>query len=145
VGTGPEEEYLRSFNKEVGGNAEFLGYCTGLALHDFIRHARAVVLPSEWYENAPLSVLESYALGKPVIGARIGGIPEMVEVGETGWVFESRNVDDLADCLCSVASTSSSKLRLVGTNARRYVEQSFNRQRYIDSILELYSTLGVNT
>lgn len=144
AGTGPEEENLRSLNNDLGGNAEFLGYRSGLALHDLIRHAKAVVLPSEWYENAPMSVLESFALGKPVIGARIGGIPEMIEVGETGWAFDSGNVDDLTECLCRVESTPSTNLRQIGTNCRRFVEQHFNRQSYIDSMLELYSTLGVN-
>ena len=63
---------------ETGADVEFLGYLSGAALHEAVRSARAVVLPSEWYENAPMSVLEAYALGKPVIGARIGGIPELI-------------------------------------------------------------------
>lgn len=145
VGTGPEDEYLRSINHDLGGNAEFLGYRFGSALHDLIRNAIAVVLPSEWYENAPLTILESYTLGKPVIGARIGGIPEMIQVGETGWVFESGNVDELTECLRTIAGASLTNLNRIGKNARRFVDQRFNRQRYIDSILELYSTLGVNT
>ena len=53
-----------------------------------------MVLPSEWYENAPMSVLESFASGKPVIGARIGGIPEIIDEGENGWTFDSKDIAD---------------------------------------------------
>ena len=67
VGTGPEDATMRRMNAERCGHAEFLGYRSGDELHSLIRGALAVVLPSEWYENAPMSVLESFALGKPVI------------------------------------------------------------------------------
>lgn len=69
VGTGPMEAELKSLQQELCGDVEFLGYRSGGELHGLIRGARAVVLPSEWYENAPMNVLESFALGKPVIGA----------------------------------------------------------------------------
>ena len=75
IGTGPQLEELRNLATELGADVTFLGYLTGEALHHQVGRARAVVLPSEWYENAPMSVLEAYGLGKPVIGARIGGFP----------------------------------------------------------------------
>ena len=62
----------------------FCGYLSGQALIGATRNALSVVVPSEWYENAPLSVLEAMAYGKPVIGAKIGGIPEMIEDGVDG-------------------------------------------------------------
>ena len=52
-------------------------------------------MPSEWYENNPLSVIESECLGTPVLGARIGGIPELIEEGVNGMTFESGNIQDL--------------------------------------------------
>src|SRR5262249_8776576 len=84
VGAGAEREALERLAADVGADATFLGHQTGEALHDAIRSARAVVLPSTWYENAPLSVLEAYALHRPVIGSDIGGIPELIRDGETG-------------------------------------------------------------
>ena len=54
-----------------------------------------MVIPSECYENNPLSVIESLCLGTPVIGAKIGGIPELISVGKNGSVFEPGNVTDL--------------------------------------------------
>lgn len=143
VGTGPVEVEVKAISAQVGGEADFLGYCTGNELHDLVRGARAVVLPSEWYENAPMSVLESYALGKPVIGARIGGIPEMIVENETGWTFESQSVDDLAACLQTVMEADDTVIAHMGQAGRDYVEKTFSRQRYVDSMLALYRELGV--
>lgn len=143
VGTGPIELELKSLAKEVGGEIEFLGYRSGSELHDLVRGARAVVLPSEWYENAPMSILESYALGKPVIGARIGGIPEMIVEGETGWTFESKDVNELATCLKAAMDSDDSIIANIGRKGRDYLEKTFSRQRYVDSMLKLYKELGV--
>lgn len=143
VGTGPIEAELKDIAAQVGGDIEFLGYRSGTELHDLVRGARAVVLPSEWYENAPMSLLESYALGKPVIGARIGGIPEMIVEGVTGWTFESQNVEELAACLDKVMAINESVMQGIGKAGRDYVEKTFSRQRYVDSMLALYRELGV--
>jgi len=71
AGTGPEGDALKALAAETGGDVEFLGFVSGEPLWTWVREARAIVLPSEWYENAPMSVLEAYASGKPAIGARI--------------------------------------------------------------------------
>jgi glycosyltransferase involved in cell wall biosynthesis len=63
--------------------AEFTGYKTGEELKELIRRASFVVVPSEWYENCSMSVLEAMAYAKPVIGSRIGGIPEQIEDGQS--------------------------------------------------------------
>lgn len=143
VGTGPEQEALLALQAQLQGDVEFLGYKTGADLHALIRGARAVVLPSEWYENAPMSVLESYAFGKPVIGAAIGGIPEMIDEGETGWTFESRNVDQLADVLRRVQALPDAAVERAGRAGRALVEQRFNRAGYVSATLQLYADLGV--
>ena len=141
VGTGPEEASLRALHETIASDAEFLGYRSGTELHDLIRGARAVVLPSEWYENAPMSVLESYALGKPVIGARMGGIPEMIVEGETGWLFESLNVDALSGVLERCNSMPDDKLAEFGRAARALVEERFNRTGYVEAIQSVYANL----
>src|SRR5690606_2762165 len=91
AGTGPDEQKLRQLLPDGCTTIEFMGFCSGDTLWSLIQHARAVVLPSQWYENAPISILESYACGKPVIGAQIGGITEMLIPDETGLLFESGN------------------------------------------------------
>lgn len=145
AGTGPIEGELHALQAELQGDIEFLGYRSGAELHTLIREARAVVLPSEWYENAPMSVLESFALGTPVIGARIGGIPEMVIEGETGWSFESRSVPELTALLSRVVGMPQGQVADAGRNARNHVTSNFNRAGYLQAMLDLYASLGVKS
>jgi glycosyltransferase involved in cell wall biosynthesis len=143
AGTGPEENKLKALAAELGVDAEFVGFKSGAALHDLIRQARAVVLPSEWYENAPMSILESAAMQVPVIGADIGGIPEMIVPGETGWVFPSRDVNALAQLLKEVDGMTAARLESVGCSARELVEARFNQAGYLEATQKLYAELGV--
>lgn len=90
AGSGPMEGELAG-----APNVKYVGFQQGDALKKLIAEARFTVYPSVWYENCPLSVMESIASGTPVIGARIGGIPELIEDGKTGLLFESGNVLEL--------------------------------------------------
>lgn len=143
AGTGPEEAALRAMPEAQRPEVEFTGFRSGAALHTLVRGARAVVLPSEWYENAPMSVLESMALGKPVLGARTGGIPELIDEGETGWLFTSGDAGELAGQLRAIALADAAVLAAMGRRARERVEQRYTRERYADAMLALYARLGV--
>ncbi len=143
AGTGPDEAVLRALAAELGAEVEFLGYRSGAALHDAVRSARCVVLASELYENAPMMLLEAMALGKPVVGARIGGIPELIEEGATGWLFASAAVDELAARLAAVKAAPAAQLATMGRAARALVAQRYSRQRYQQAMLALYQRLGV--
>ena len=92
AGSGPLEHLLENVP-----NIQNVGFQTGAALEKLIREARFSVYPSEWYENCPFSVMESIMYGTPVLGANIGGIPELIRVGETGELFESGNVQALKE------------------------------------------------
>ena len=76
-------------------NAEYVGFKTGEELRQLIRLAAVSVCPSECYENCPFSVIESQMYGTPVIGSRMGGIPELVREGETGLLFDAGDADGL--------------------------------------------------
>lgn len=143
AGTGPEGDAIKAIAAETGGEVEFLGFVSGEPLWSLVREARAVVLPSEWYENAPMSLLEAYACGKPVIGARIGGIPEMVQVGETGSLFESGNVVELTEQLSWFAGMPDNDVAALGARAHEYVSRFFTAERYLRETLSLYASLGV--
>lgn len=80
-------------------NVRNAGFQTGEALTKLIRGARFTVCPSVWYENCPFSVLESLAQGVPVLGADIGGIPELIQPGRTGQLFQPGNLDALKNAL----------------------------------------------
>jgi glycosyltransferase involved in cell wall biosynthesis len=143
VGAGPEEDNLRRLAAETGAEIAFLGYRTGEALFDVIRAARAVVLPSELYENAPMSVMEAYAFERPVIGAGIGGIPELIREGETGTVFASGDADALAERLSRFAWMSDAAVDRMGKAGRAWMEREFTAVHYRERLLELYRAAGV--
>lgn len=86
AGTGPLEEKINGVK-----NIRNVGFQKGKALEQLIREALFSLYPSEWYENCPFSVMESQMYGTPVLGADIGGIPELIQVGKTGELFESGN------------------------------------------------------
>ena len=141
VGTGSDESRLRQLAAQSGGNVEFSGYLSGAKLREVVASARAVVVPSEWYENAPLSVMEAYALGRPVIGARIGGIPELIREGETGFMFEAANVDSLTEVLSHVQALPQSKLGQMGSAGRERMRSEFSPELYRNRMLSLYQTI----
>lgn len=143
AGTGPLDAQLRQAATDAGARIEFLGFRSGDDLFECVRRCRAVVVPSEWYENAPMSVLEAFALGKPVIGARIGGIPELVRPGQTGWLFDSGDQDGLAQVLVQAAAASDDEVAALGREARATVAREYSRDRYVDSMLALYREIGV--
>lgn len=90
AGSGPLAHLL-----EGVPNIRNVGFQRGEALETLIREAKFTVYPSEWYENCPFSVMESILYGTPVLGADIGGIPELIRPGENGEMFESGNKEDL--------------------------------------------------
>lgn len=97
AGTGPLEEVLKG-----SPNIKNVGFQSGEALYKLIREASFTVYPSQWYENCPFSVMESLMLGTPVLGADIGGIPELIENGKTGVLFESGNAEDMKEKILSL-------------------------------------------
>lgn len=98
VGKGPclqeIEQYLKEHNMT---NVKLLGFKSGKELINVVGNARAVILPSEWYENGPYSAIESLQLGRPVIGSELGGIPELID--GNGKVFHHGDVEELRQIL----------------------------------------------
>ena len=90
AGTGPLEDEIKNIR-----NIKNVGFKKGESLEKLIREARFSIYPSEWYENCPFSVMESQMYGTPVLGARIGGIPELISEGKTGELFTSGDGKDL--------------------------------------------------
>lgn len=136
VGTGPLEEELRREYPEL----DFLGYQHGQALQDLIANAAFVVVPSEWYENCSMVVLEAMAFGKPIIGSRIGGIPEQIEDGKTGLLFEMSNTAELAEKMEILAGNAELRNQM-GRAARRKLEQEYSLAEHNHELLDIYSFL----
>jgi glycosyltransferase involved in cell wall biosynthesis len=145
VGNGPDETRLRKLADELGADVQFLGYLSKQDLAPVIESARAIVLPSEVNENAPLSVLEAYAAGRPVIGSNIAGIPELVREDETGVLFPPGDAEALAAALVRFASVTDRRLAEMGAAGRQWVERDFTAAIYRERLLDLYYTLAGDT
>jgi glycosyltransferase involved in cell wall biosynthesis len=143
IGEGPLKQPLQLLGRDLAVDVRFPGYLSGKSLHDAVREARAVVVPSEWYENAPVSVLEAFALGKPALVAAIGGLPELVVDGESGWHFDSGSVEHLAQRLREIADTPDSQIQERGVTALDRVKRHFSPRRYIEDIRTVYGRMGV--
>jgi glycosyltransferase involved in cell wall biosynthesis len=141
AGTGPllsalENQVAKSGEK----NISFEGHCTGERLAALYREAALVIVPSEWFENAPTVILEAFAYGKPVVAARIGGIPEMVDEGRTGRLFTPGHARELRHALGSLWNRAD-ELRRMGTTARAAVETRFSEKRRIAALTTIYDRL----
>jgi glycosyltransferase involved in cell wall biosynthesis len=141
AGTGPMEATLREMAQKDGGSILLEGHCGGSRLAELYRNAAFVVVPSEWYENAPMSILESFAYGKPVIGTRIGGIPELITEGEHGYLVDPGAKDQLRTAICRLWNDRDAQ-RNMGRNARRRVETKFAQGSRTASLLNIYESVS---
>ena len=126
-------EELRIKSEELKGNVEFLGFCQWNDIKDIVGKAKFTVIPSEWYENNPLSVIEAECLGTPVLGARIGGIPELIDEDMNGMTFESGNADDLAGKIKAMYNADFDYKAIADAAMERY-----NAENYYDEIMKCY-------
>ncbi len=143
AGEGSEEQGIRrKFETEIqSGQLKLLGQLSNGALHDVIAKARAVVFPSVWPENMPLSLLESLAQGKMVIASRVGGMPEIIKHGHNGFLFEAGNQADLEKVIQKVYDLNPQEDLKIRTAAIKTAKK-LNPQSHLKHILEIYSKLA---
>ena len=144
----PERDYPAHLARLAEGrDVRFVGQVSDRELEELYRTARVVVLPSvhetcygkrvEISELLGLSVLEAMASGTPVIASRIGGVPEVVADGETGFLVEPGNVSELRDRLEQVLANDDLRERM-GANARQHVVERFTWDRCAERCLAAY-------
>ena len=145
VGDGPErgaiEQLIASAGPQAAARIHLLGYKSGEELQREVGNARFTVLSSEWSENMPYSGLESLAAQTPIVGANIGGIPELVEEGETGFTFESGNAHDLADRLLETALIGKHEYAAMQWQCGEYVGKRCRQQIYAEQLIKRYTEL----
>lgn len=112
---------------------EFKGQMEWNDFRPIIEGAKFMVIPSEWSENNPLTVIESQSLGTPVLGARIGGIPELIEEGVNGMTFESGNVEDLKEKIDTMWHATYDYQTIAENAVMRYSSEA-----YYEKLMEYY-------
>ena len=136
AGTGPLAESCRMRY----GKARFVGYLSGAALTETISRAAVVVIPSEGYENCPMTALEAMAYGKPVVGSRMGGIPELIANEETGLLFDAGDATQLREHLDALMADPLLR-QSMGQRGRSRVEREFSLDKHNDSLMAIYESL----
>jgi len=137
---GEEERLKRLIEPHAQGRIHFLGFQSGQALTQWIAEALFSVVPSRWYDNAPLSIYESFLNGTPVLASRIGGIPEQVEEGVTGELFEPDSCDDLAQKMDLMLSNRDQLLQM-GIAGQAYVKKTLLIKDQMDKLTDLFETV----
>lgn len=139
VGDGPDLPKLEDRAAELGlRNVTFLGAKWGAELDTILNRSRFVVVPSLWHENFPYVIVQSFAMGKPVIGTDRGGIPELVAHEERGIIYPATSADCLAKAMRALWNDDAA-VRRMGRNAKEFADDQFNDARFYDRLIEIYS------
>lgn len=119
AGGGPLSDELREKYGRLP-QVEFLGNLDGAQVGRLLRHAHCSVIPSTWYENNPLSVIESLSMGTPVVGSDIGGIPELINNGVTGLLARPGDSASLKQAIDKAFSTEWNRDAIMLTSRERF-------------------------
>ena len=143
AGTGPAlEEMVKYVDDHKINGVEFLGFQIKSEVYRLTLNAAFVVCPSEWYENYPFSVIESLLLSKPVIGSKIGGIPELVIDNKTGFLFEAGNVEQCRSKILKLWNDED-LCRNLGTKARIFAKSKVNFETHWDILKDIIAKLPI--
>ena len=141
---GERERLERLVEPDQADRIQFLGFRQGAELSRWIGRALFTVVPSRWYDNAPLSIYESMLHETPVLAANIGGIPEQVQEGLTGRLFAPDSVEALAAGLQEMLGDRERLIRM-GQAGRRYVLENLSLKAHTEQLLALFGTIRGNS
>lgn len=137
LGEGPLRKELEG--KYASSSIQFLGYKQGKELESIRQNAWFTIVPSEWYENNPFAIIESLADGVPVIGANIGGIPELIEEGKTGFLFQPKNINQLTKILIACRDMGRQRRDTLGTHAKEYIRKEYSVDNFYNQLMKIYT------
>lgn len=143
VGGGPIEVEVKEFIKENSLEDKIIlaGYQYGTDMESILKNAMAVVVPSEWYENCPYSILEAMGKSRIVIASDIAGLPELIKDGETGFLFEAKNVAELAKKIKKVEDMRDEERKTMNKKVYNYAIDNFSAELYYEKIIMIYREL----
>lgn len=141
IGTGPEEERLKNrVESEKITNVKFLGFKNGMELVKEIESSKATIIPSVWHEVFGLTIIESYSTGTPVIGSNLGGIPEIINNHQTGFIFQHDDLSSLVKSINQLFSLSLKEYLKMSSNCLSYKE-NFTPNKYYLKLIKIYESL----
>ena len=141
IGDGPQERQLKNLATILNlQNVEFVGPRWGEELDRFLKRTRFVVVPSVWHENSPYVILQSFAVGKPVIGTNRGGIPELIRDREFGMIYAAEDPEALAYSI-RYLWTNPARTREMGRAAKEFSDSQFNDNKFYHELINIYEDM----
>lgn len=142
AGEGEEKENIEKLIDEnrLNDRVKLLGFLNSEQMKEYIRRCKFIIVPSIWYENCPYSILETLAIGKPVIGANIAGIPELVKDNVNGFTYEYDNVEQLTQKIKDLFDNKS-LTRKFSENSKQMCKDLYSKENYYNEIMNIYNSL----
>ena len=142
VGDGPDLPMLERFTKEQGlsPHVRFAGSLKRPEVLSLLEHSDAMILPSR-KEGLPRSIIEAFARGVPVIASAVGGVPELVLDGSTGFLLPKKNGQDMLAAKLEFLHAHPETLQMLGIQAYDYARREFDLKRMIRETIAVYESL----
>lgn len=139
AGDGPQKNAIKKYIEEnkMVDRVKLLGYLKQEDIRKYIQKSKFVVVPSIWYENCPYSILETMEIGKPIIGSRIGGIPELIEENKNGYLYDYNNVEQLTECMKKLYENNDIVLEQ-SKNSKEIYEKKYCEKVYYNELMSVY-------
>lgn len=141
AGDGPERNALQEMVKGLKlERVEFVGHISGEDKWNFLRNAIGTVIPSKCYENFPLLILECMAVGTPVIGSNLGGIPHIICDRQNGLIFDHSKPEDLKEKILWLLNHPD-KAKGIAQRGLETVEMEYTSQVHYQQLIRIHETL----
>lgn len=137
-----KDKIIKYINENKIKNIELLGFLQGEDLYSVIGNAKAIILPSEWYENGPYSAIEALKMSKPIIGSNLGGIPELID--NNGFIFKAGDVNDLVEKIKLINNMKKTELNNLGENSNKIFKNKYLEKNYYEKLIKIYKNLIEN-
>ena len=137
AGDGPLLDEVTTQASSLGRHIQVLGHQSKEAVLRLIANARVLVVPSQWYEGFPMTIVESYACGTPIIASRIGSLSEVVQEGVTGRLFEPGNARALATVVSELFHDTETLSRMRKDARARFLAR-YTPERNLQALLQIY-------
>lgn len=142
AGDGPEKDKIANYikNNNLDNRVKMLGFLKQEDIKKYISLSSFVVVPSIWYENCPYSILETLAIGKPIIGSNIGGIPELIENNKNGYLYEYDDIESLSNLINKLFEDDATRNKF-GKYSRTLAEEKYSIDIYYNELMKIYEGL----
>ena len=142
VGTGPLEFEMKQYIRDKNlTNIEMVGFKSGADKWQMIRNALFAVIPSECYENFPMVSLEYFSGGKPIVAARLGGLPHIIEEGSTGLLYRPGDAADLVEKIRYLLAHPA-QIGEMGSRGRKLAETRYGPRESYSNLMNIFSQVG---